>query len=86
MGAILERRNPKRNWFRESCKEISIATKNILKVKDVFIAAQFILMVIGLCFHLNDRKQLKSTQKQSDNYRHQRDSLRVESINRRYGN
>lgn len=74
----------KRNFLIDSYREITIAAKGILKVKDVFLALQFIAIIIGACSHFKTCTQLKNVEKQSDKYQHQRDSLKVENINLKY--
>ena len=82
-----------RTWLKDTWKEATVLSKKVLKVKDVFIAVQFIAITIGAISHLKTCSRLDDDDKKIVKVTHQRDSvsLKVDSckaviINQKYGN
>jgi hypothetical protein len=81
------------SWAKETWKELSIWVKNILKVKDAFIALQFVAICIGAVSHLktckaldNDDVTIKRVRHERDSASRKADSCNARIINFKYGN
>ena len=82
-----------RTWLKNTWKEATVLSKKVLKVKDLFLALQFIAIIIGAISHLKTCNKLNDDDKKIVKVTHQRDSISIKGdscqaiiINKKYGN